>query len=110
MEATTNPFHKKKEKTKVENNRPVSHLVEMGKLVEYIVGDQILEHFITNGLIHQNHHGSLKNHSTATALILQPLLPPGVDIMNCLMLTKTNLYCKAKITNGVYKCKSYFSF
>ena len=30
------PFHKKKEKTKVENYRPVSHLVEVGKLVEYI--------------------------------------------------------------------------
>ena len=28
------PFHKKKEKTKVENYRPVSHLVEVGKLVE----------------------------------------------------------------------------
>ena len=63
------PFHKKKEKTKVENYRPVSHLVEVGKLVEYIVGDQILEHFINNGLLHPNHHGSLKNHSTATALI-----------------------------------------
>jgi hypothetical protein len=37
----------------------------VGKLVEYIVGDQILEHFITNGLLHPNHHGSLKNHSTA---------------------------------------------
>ena len=39
------PFQKKKEKTKVENYRPVSHLVEVGKLVEYIVGEQILEHF-----------------------------------------------------------------
>ena len=63
------PFHKKKEKTKVENYRPVSHLVEVGKLVEYIVGEQILEHFISNDLLHPNHHGSLKNHSTATALI-----------------------------------------
>ena len=63
------PFHKKKEKTKVENYRPVSHLVEVGKMVEYIVGEQILEHFITNRLLHPNHHGSLANHSTATALI-----------------------------------------
>ena len=54
------PFHKKKEKTKVENYRPVSHLVEVGKLVEYIVGEQILEHFIENKLLHPNHHGSLK--------------------------------------------------
>ena len=37
--------------------------------MEYIIGEQILEHFITNDLLHPNHHGSLKNHSTATALI-----------------------------------------
>mgnify|MGYP001179234605 FL=1 len=47
----------------------MSHLVEVGKLVEYIVGEQILEHFVTNNLFHPNHHGSLANHSTATALI-----------------------------------------
>ena len=63
------PFHKKKEKTKVEKHRPVSNLVEVGKLVEYIVGEQILEHFVTNNLFHPNHHGSLTNYSTATALI-----------------------------------------
>ena len=45
------PCHKKKEKTKVENYRPVSHLVEVGKLVEYIVSEQILEHFIDNNLL-----------------------------------------------------------
>ena len=38
-------------------------------MVEYVVGEQILEHFITNDLFHPNHHGSLANHSTATALI-----------------------------------------
>ena len=37
-------------------------------MVEYIVGEQILEHFVTNNLFHPNHHGSLANHSTATAL------------------------------------------
>ena len=63
------PFHKKTEKTKVENYRPVSHLVEVGKLIEYIVGVEILEHFIANDLLHPNHPGSPKNHSTATALI-----------------------------------------
>ena len=46
------PFHNKKEKTKVENYRPVSHLVEVGKLTEYIIGEQILA-----------------NHSKATVLI-----------------------------------------
>jgi hypothetical protein len=47
----------------------VSHLVEVGNVVEYIVGEQILEHFITKNFLHPNHHGSLANQSTATALI-----------------------------------------
>ena len=38
-------------------------------MVEYIVGEQILQHFLNNRLFHPNHHGSLPNHSTATALI-----------------------------------------
>ena len=63
------PFHKKKEKTSVENYRPVSHLVEVGKLTEYIVYEQIVEHFSSNKLFHPNHYGSLANHSTATTLI-----------------------------------------
>ena len=47
----------------------MSHLVDLGKLVEYIVGEQILDHFVTNNLSHSNHHKSLANHSTAPALI-----------------------------------------
>ena len=38
-------------------------------MVEYAVYFQIVEHFITNELFHPNHHGSLANHSTATAII-----------------------------------------
>ena len=53
----------------MENYRPVSHLVEVGKLVEYIAGEQILEHFTKNNLFFPNHHGSLANHSTATVPI-----------------------------------------
>ena len=63
------PFHKKKEKDKVENYRPVSHLVQVGKLVEYAANFQIIEHFTTFDLFHHNHHGSLAHHSTATAVI-----------------------------------------
>ena len=62
------PLHKKKEKDKLENYRPVSHLVQVGKIVEYAVYFQIVEHFVTNDLFHPNHHGSLANHSTATAI------------------------------------------
>ena len=44
-------------------------MVETGKLVEYVIAEQILSHFIENNLFHMNHHGSLPAHSTATALI-----------------------------------------
>ena len=62
------PFHKKKEKDKLENFRPVSHLVQIGKIVEYAAYFQIVEHFTKHNLFHPNHHGSLANHSTATAI------------------------------------------
>jgi hypothetical protein len=35
-------------------------------MAEYIVGEQILEHFITYNLLHPKHYGSLANHYTAT--------------------------------------------
>ena len=63
------PFNKKKEKDKIENYGPVSHLVQVGKLTEYAVNFQIIEHFTKNDLFHHNHHGSLAHHSTATAVI-----------------------------------------
>ena len=63
------PQHKKSEKDVIENYRPVSHLVEVGKLVETEVYDQLIEHFISNDLFHSNHHGGLPNHSTAKPLI-----------------------------------------
>ena len=63
------PHHKKGDKAKLENFRPVSHLIEVGKLVEYAVFDQVLEHFLAHNLFHQNHHGGLPHHSTNTALI-----------------------------------------
>ena len=62
------PTFKKNEKDRVENYRPVCHLIQIGKMVEYAVYFQILEHFTTHNLFHPNHHGSLANHSTATAI------------------------------------------
>ena len=37
--------------------------------MEYAVYCQIVEHFIIYDLFHPNHHGSIANHSTVTALI-----------------------------------------
>ena len=58
------PLHKKKEKDCVENFCPVSHLVQIGIMVEYAVYFQIVEHFVMNNLFHEKHHGSLANHYT----------------------------------------------
>ena len=63
------PHHKKKAKDLLENYRPVSHLVQVGKMVEYAAYFQIVEHFTKHNLFHPNHHGSLANHSTSTAII-----------------------------------------
>ena len=63
------PVHKKNARDKKENYRPVSHLVQIGKICEYAVNFQIIEHFVKNNLFHPNHHGSIANHSTATAVI-----------------------------------------
>ena len=62
------PIHKKTDKDLIENYRPVSHLVQVGKVTEYAVNIQIIEHFTENGLFHPNRHGSLSGNSTATAL------------------------------------------
>ena len=63
------PQHKKQDKLLDKNYRPVSHLVEIGLMVENAVCFQVVDHFTTNSLFHRNHHGGLANHSTATALI-----------------------------------------
>ena len=63
------PHHKKSERDILGNYRPVGHLVEVGKLVEYAAYDQVTEHFLVNNLFHENHHGGLPHHSTATALV-----------------------------------------
>ena len=63
------PLHKKGDKLTGTNYRPVSHIVEVGKIVEYIVHEQVYSHFEENNIFHGNHHGFLGHHSTATALI-----------------------------------------
>ena len=63
------PLHKKGNKNDVKNFRPVSHLVEVGKMVEYAAYEQVVDHFTMHKLFHENHHGSLSGHSTATALV-----------------------------------------
>ena len=63
------PTFKRGEKELIKNYRPVSHVVQVGKLVKMAVHTQIYKHFETNKLFHPNQYGSIKNHSTATAVI-----------------------------------------
>ena len=63
------PLHKKGDKCVGENYRPVSHIVEISKLTEYAVLEQVLHHFQSQDLFHNNHHGFLPNRSTTTALL-----------------------------------------
>ena len=43
--------------------------MQVGLIAEYAVYYQIVEHFIKFDLFHPNHHGTIPNHSTVTALI-----------------------------------------
>ena len=47
---------------------PLVNLSEVSKLVEKAVHEQLYKYLNCNNLIHQNHHGFLKNSSTSTAL------------------------------------------
>ena len=49
--------------------RPVNLLPLPGKIVERAVFSQMAEYLEGNKLLHYNHHGGRKGHSTATALI-----------------------------------------
>ena len=63
------PLHKKNDKLDASNYRPVSHMTELGKLLERVIHEQVYEHFVKHKLSHTNHHGFVGNHSTATTLI-----------------------------------------
>ena len=63
------PLHKKDDPMDGTNYRPVAHIIELGKIIEYVVHDQVYDHFKSNQLFHAHHHGFLGNHSTASALI-----------------------------------------
>ena len=49
--------------------RPVSNLCNIGKLIERAKSDQIKLHIRKSGLINNNQHGGLSDHSTTTCLL-----------------------------------------
>ena len=66
---TMSPRHKKGDKADLGNYRPVSTLVEVAKLTEMAVHDQVRDHFVLNNLLHPAHHGSVPGLDTTTALL-----------------------------------------
>ena len=62
------PLLKKGDPLTPKNYRPVALLPILSKELEKAICLQILEYLDINSLLHPNHHGSRKNHNTATAL------------------------------------------
>ena len=90
------PHHKKGDKFLVGNYRPVCHLIELGKLVELVVWDQLLQNCIVNKLIHPNHHGLMSNHDRVTVVgHLQDIATRAADckkLSAIIMLDQTAAY------------------
>ena len=61
-------FKNKGSKFDAKNYRPLANLSEVSKLPEKAVHTQLYGYLAEHGLIHQDHHGFLQHHSTATAL------------------------------------------
>ena len=74
------PHHKSGGREDPDNFRPVCHLVELGKLVELVVWEQLMSHTLQGQLLHPNHHGSLPGHSPITAICqVQEALTKAAD-------------------------------
>ena len=63
------PLYKKKDKTLLENYRPVSILSSVSKVFERTMYNQIYQYFSDNKLFYQSQYGFRQNHSTEFATI-----------------------------------------
>ena len=63
------PLLKKGDPLTCKNYRPVALLPILSKILEKLVFLQLVDYLDSNHLVHPNHHGSRKQHSTATALL-----------------------------------------
>ena len=59
----------------------MSNISEVSKTVEKAVYEQVYKYFLQNNLFNENHHGFLRNHSTATAL--QHIIDLWVKSLDC---------------------------
>ena len=61
-------FKNKGSKFDAKNYKPLANLSEVSKLPEKAAHTQVYDYLSAHGLIHQDHHGFLQHHSTATSL------------------------------------------
>ena len=58
-----------KDVMRIEGWRPINIVPAISKIVEKVILKQMMKHLLDNNLIHPNHHGSVKNHSTQTLVL-----------------------------------------
>ena len=68
-QAFVTPIHKKGERCKAENYRPISLTSTIGKILESIIKDQIYQYLTTNDLLVHNQHGFTLGRSCTTQLL-----------------------------------------
>ena len=66
--ANTVPIYKKGNKAEVSNYRPVSLTNVVCKVMESIIRDHVMEHFLKNDLFSNRQYGFLKGRSTVLQL------------------------------------------
>ena len=67
--ALVTPAHKKGDKNKLDNYRPLSVLPVISKLAEYIIKDQLYDYLEVNNIIAKEQHAFRNYHSTTTCLL-----------------------------------------
>jgi hypothetical protein len=68
-DANVAPLHKKGSKEKVENYRPISLTSVVGKILESIIKDSLIEHLKQHKLIQNSQHGFISGRSCLTNLL-----------------------------------------
>jgi len=68
--ANVSPVYKKSFRGQVDNYRPVSLTSQVGKILDSIIRDAVVEHLVKNKLIKSSQHGFLKNRSCLTNLLV----------------------------------------
>ena len=67
--ALVTPIHKKGDRSKVENYRPISLTSTIGKILESVIRDKIYQYLTANNLLVQNQHGFTSGKSCTTQLL-----------------------------------------